>query len=767
MTQTKRILETVLEHTHMMAVYLDPQFNFIWVNRAYAKTCGHEPSYFPGKNHFDLYPHEENRVIFQKVVETGIPCVVEAKAFEFPDQPQRGVTYWDWSLSPVKEAGKGVLGLVFTLEEVTQRVRAERELRRSEDRFRLLVESAPAFIMLLQKGQYIFGNPASARMLGYEKPEELIGVKALDTIAPEFRDLVANRMKQIETGRHNSPVEVQFLRQDKTRVWTLTTSVHTQIDGVPTAIVVGQDNSERMEIEQNLLRARNQAQESEEKYRALIENSLEGVVILDLDGTILFANRAVLNALEISDPDQVVGRKVFEFIAPDSLEKVGQDFVNVLNGKDSYVSEYRCLTPAKKEFWLESIGKMIHYTGKSAILISLRNVTLRKKDEAERELMQAQLNQSRKMESIGRLAGGVAHDFNNMLGVIIGYADMSLQTISSDHPLHANILEISKAAERSATLTRQLLGFARRQTIAPRVLDLNQTVKGMRDMLQRLIGEEISLVWKPGENLDRVMIDPSQVDQILANLCVNARDAIEGSGTITVESENAAFDETFCRERPGFVPGHFVGLSVRDTGRGMDQETMDSIFEPFFTTKQLGRGTGLGLATVYGIVKQNKGFINVESAPGRGTCFRIFFPRQIDTGEVDSPAAAVETIRDGTGTILLVEDEPSILSMCALMLEGVGYRVLSAATPVEALNIAETYSGQIDLLMTDLIMPEMNGRQLADIMLKRYPKLKRMFMSGYSADVIAHHGVLDPGVHFISKPFSLRELSEKIQEVLG
>ena len=311
-----------------------------------------------------------------------------------------------------------------------------------------------------------------------------------------------------------------------------------------------------------------------------------------------------------------------------------------------------------------------------------------------------------------------------------------------------------------------MLAFARKQTVSPRVLDLNETIASMLKMLRRLIGEDIELVWLPADNLWKVRIDPSQIDQLLANLCVNARDAIDGVGEITIETQSVHLDVMYCNDHPGCVPGDYVQINISDSGAGMDRETQAHIFEPFFTTKGQGEGTGLGLATVYGIVKQNNGYISVYSELDHGTIFRIYLPRHVEKQEQLSTEDTLEPSQRGSETILLVEDEPTILNLGRRMLETLGYRVLTANTPGEAIEIAEGHAGQIDLLITDVVMPEMNGRDLARRLLFLYPNLKRLFMSGYTADVIAHHGVLDEGVHFVQKPFSMTTLSTRVRQAL-
>ncbi|OGR24102.1 MAG: hypothetical protein A2277_16605 [Desulfobacterales bacterium RIFOXYA12_FULL_46_15] len=386
--------------------------------------------------------------------------------------------------------------------------------------------------------------------------------------------------------------------------------------------------------------------------------------------------------------------------------------------------------------------------------------------KAHQQVMENQLRQAQKMEAVGRLAGGVAHDYNNMTNVIMGYADLALEKLNQSDPLYTDLLEIHEAGRRSMELTRQLLAFARCQAIAPRVLDINQAVKSMQKMLQRLIGEDIELIWYPGEPVWPVKIDPSQIDQILANLCVNARDAIKGVGKIIIETANTEFDEGYCAMNQGFIPGGFVKLAISDDGTGMDTATLNKIFEPFFSTKGIGRGTGLGLATVYGIVKQNNGFINVYSEPGRGTTFKIYLPR-IDGEAVEIRSRSGAKIVRGHGeTVLLVEDETANLKMVEKMLKELGYQVLAVDSPMKAIALAGHHPETIDLLLTDVIMPELNGHDLAIRLRDLVPGLRVLFMSGYTANVIIHRGVLDENVFLLQKPFTGKDLAEKIREVL-
>jgi CheY-like chemotaxis protein len=373
------------------------------------------------------------------------------------------------------------------------------------------------------------------------------------------------------------------------------------------------------------------------------------------------------------------------------------------------------------------------------------------------------------MESIGRLAGGVAHDFNNMLQAILGNAALALQA-APPAPVGEYLNEIRHSAERSADLTRQLLAFASRQTATPRVLDLNDTISGMLKMLVRLIGEDIHLQWAPGRAVWPIKMDPSQLDQILANLAVNARDAIGGVGTLTIETANITCREDDCEHGyRGCRRGDYATLTVCDTGSGMSEDTLSHIFEPFFTTKKPGQGVGLGLATVFGVVKQNRGFISVKSTPGHGATFVIGIPRAaIEHGAPTDPEPrpAALPLRRGSETILLVEDEKAILRLGEESLRRLGYRILAALTPQQAVDLARQHTEPIHLLITDVVLPEMNGRELALLMSSLHPEVRCLFMSGYTADVIAERGVLDEHVHFLQKPFTLDALAAAVRKVL-
>jgi two-component system cell cycle sensor histidine kinase/response regulator CckA len=398
--------------------------------------------------------------------------------------------------------------------------------------------------------------------------------------------------------------------------------------------------------------------------------------------------------------------------------------------------------------------------------VVLIDITARRTAEQEREDLREQLIQSQKLESIGRLAGGIAHDFNNMLAVILGNVDAADQQAVEDPLVRDSLLEIRGAAERAAALTRQLLAFARKQTVEPRVLDLNDAVTGSLKMLRRLLSEGILLDWRPGTSLWPVHMDPMQVDQILTNLCVNARSAISGAGHISIVTRNLTLDEAGCGRVPGLSRGDYVLLSVCDSGSGMDAATASRVFEPFFTTREFGQGTGLGLATVYGAVKQNGGHIVLDSHPGLGTTLTIYLPRYLGAEPIRGAVAATREPERGHETVLVVEDEPAVLDMITAMLEFQGYTVVATSSPNEAIRLVREKAVRIDVLLTDVVMPEMNGRTLVSQLEALHPHLKHVFMSGYPADLITDQGILEQGALFIQKPFSRTDLADGIQRAL-
>ncbi len=388
------------------------------------------------------------------------------------------------------------------------------------------------------------------------------------------------------------------------------------------------------------------------------------------------------------------------------------------------------------------------------------------RDVTQRKLLEEQFRQSQKMEAVGRLAGGVAHDFNNLLTIINGYAQLMLERVADDVTLRTHMGEILKAGNRATALTRQLLAFSRKQVLAPKVLDLNAALEGMQKMLRRLIGEDVELQVHAEEDLGQMKADPTQIEQVLLNLAVNARDAMPRGGVLVLETANADVDETYARSHPDARPGRYVMLSVSDNGDGMDAQTLSHIFEPFYTTKGLGKGSGLGLSTVYGIVRQSGGHVNVYSEVGVGTTFRVYFPRLDEAVSTVDEEVAERPVESGVETILLVEDEPGVRALAERTLQTHGYTVLSVGRPEDASEFCTRHDGTIHLLLTDVIMPGMNGKELWDRLKTECPEIRVLFTSGYTADAIARHGVLDEGVAFLPKPFTPRELLRKVRQTL-
>ncbi len=522
-----------------------------------------------------------------------------------------------------------------------------------------------------------------------------------------------------------------------------------------------------LEMQNEELRAAQaEIEAARERYFELYDLAPVGYCTLSEKGLILEGNLTAATLLGVARV-KLVGRPISRFILEDDQDVYYLHRKELLETGEPKECELRLVRSDGPLFWAHLTGTVARADdGATVCRYAISDVTRRKRAEEETSNLQIQLAQAQKIESVGRLAGGVAHDFNNMLGIILGYTELALHRVGADEPMQDDLEEIRKAAQRSADLTHQLLAFASKQTIAPRVLDLNLTAAGTLEMLTELIGEDIELEWKPEKDLWPVKMDDSQVDQIVTNLCLNARDAIAGVGRITVATRNVALDEEYSGHHGGVAPGEYAALTVSDDGCGMDSKTLLLVFDPYFTTKGLGKGTGLGLATVYGIVMQNHGAIDVDSQPGQGTTFKIYLPRHATGSKPRPEELPVKSKSSGKETILLVEDEPAILKMTTIMLEGGGYTVIAARSPSEAIRLAREHQGEIDLLLTDVVMPEMNGRDLADTLLSVYPGIRRLFMSGYTANVIARYGVLGKDEHFIQKPFSLKDLGRTLREVL-
>lgn len=534
----------------------------------------------------------------------------------------------------------------------------------------------------------------------------------------------------------------------------------------PGTTVFGILLKERLERQENIAAV----SESRETLKQILNTVPLGVFWKDTTGRYLGCNHIIASSAGFSRPDEIIGKTDLELPWPkEHSERYMADDCEVISSGKAKIQYTEPLLQADGEEIAIVTSKvpLVNQNGEIfGILGVVDNITALKKAEAEQNRLREQLYQTTKMESIWRLAGGIAHDFNNMLGVILGFTEMSMRLLDPSDPVYKHLQEVCRAAERSSELTRQLLAFTRKQKMNPALLDINKTIEGMLKILGRLIGENIKLVWKPEEKLGAIKIDPSQLDQILTNLCVNARESIGKAGQITIGTGAFHVDHSFCVNNPEAYPGDFIFLSVADNVRGGSESVVHKQFEPFSATSESGTDAGPGLATAYGIIKQNHGFIMVSSDPENGNCYKVFLPNYGQTKHEET--VHPEGLNNSTGfeTVLLVEDEEAILTITSMMLEAAGYHVITASSPLEAIKTAQNAQCKIHLLLSDVVMPGMNGKELAEKLNKLIPDLKCLFMSGYTADVIALQDLSEEGLNSLPKPFNSEELTRKVREVL-
>jgi len=636
--------------------------------------------------------------------------------------------------------------------EVILRKKTEAALKDSEKKYRALFNNAQValFRTRISDGKLMEINERYANMAGYPIVDDCM---AEFNAADAWVD-AAGRDKLVEKLKENGFVldyETQIIRRDKLAIWiNFSATIFPEQGYIEGSIV---DITKRKQAEERL-------QNSQQLLNEVGSIARIGGWEHDLITGEAIWTRETYNIVEIKSGPVPGPDEHLSYYAPKDREILEEAYRLSIETGEQFDLKLQASTASGRSIWVRVVGRPEYKDGTCVKMKGiLQNIT-------EQKNVEMQLQQAQKMESIGRLAGGIAHDYNNISSIIIGYSELALGQIKQEDPLYEDLVEILTAAKRSTDITRQLLAFARKQTIAPKVLDLNETIGSMLKMLRRLIGENIDLVWLPGAKAWPVKIDPSQVDQIIANIGVNARDAIADVGKVTIETQNISFDREYCADHAGFIPGDYLLLAVSDDGSGIDPDIMDKIFEPFFTTKGLGKGTGLGLSTVYGIVKQNNGFINVYSESKKGTTIKIYLPRhggQVVEAYYDNN---LEIPLSRGETVLLVEDDNSILKLGKRILEELGYIVLSSSSPLKAAELAVEKVGELNLLITDVIMPEMNGRELSEQLKSFRPDLKVLFMSGYTANVIAHRGVLDDDVFFMSKPFSKKDMALKVREVL-
>jgi PAS domain S-box-containing protein len=638
--------------------------------------------------------------------------------------------------------------------DITARKEADKQLRLQG---RTLEAAANAIVITDRDGIMVWVNPAFTRLTGYTA-EEMVGQNPRTLQSGQHdRSFYENLWKTILSGCVWRG-EVVNRRKDGslyTEEMTITPVLSTE-GSISHFIAVKEDISARKQAEEELRRA-------EEKYRHIFENAVIGIFQTTPDGRYLSLNPKLAHMYGNSSPEERmaevtdIGRQAY--VNP----SVREEFKRRVEEQGEVSGfEYQVYRKDGSKMWLlenaravrDSNGKTLYYEGTV-------------EDISEHKQLEDQFRQAQKMEAVGRLAGGVAHDMNNMLGVIIGYSELLRERFDPADPLARQLGEVKKAADRAASLTRQLLAFSRKQVLEPRILDLNGVVENLSKMLRRLIGEDVELVIKPHATPVLVKVDPGQMEQVLMNLAINARDAMPRGGKLVIETTPVHLDETYARQHVPVEPGSYVLLSVSDSGCGMNAKVLPHVFEPFFTTKEVGKGTGLGLSTVYGIVKQSGGYIWVYSEPDQGTTFKIYLPQASTTASPEIPqgeAAAAQA--RGSGTILLVEDEEALREVAQISLQSAGYTVLVAADGPTALEMARQHKGSVDLLLTDVIMPRMSGREVAEAVATERKNMKVLYMSGFTDDLVAQHGLLKAGVVLLQKPFTLTALLGKVREVL-
>ncbi len=604
------------------------------------------------------------------------------------------------------------------------------------------------------EGRVTEANQHFLDLVGYDR-DELLGLTIFDLTPPRWHELEKRLIdEQVRTRGYSDLFEKEYRRKDGRLVPVeLRVVLATDPEGLPMGMwAIVRDTSQRLAKEDALRR-----------FQISVDSSPDAVFWIDAQGRFPYVNEQACRSLGYSR-DELMRLHLWDIDAEFTREQWDPHWKRV---KKSGGARLERLHRRKDGtvFPVEIRSKNVVFDDQEHHVAYVRDISDRLSAERERQKLEAQLLQAQKMESVGRLAGGIAHDFNNMLGVILGYSELLKAKLAPYDPVIRDIELIQRAARRAQDITRQLLAFSRKQVFDPKILDINDLIGGFEDNLSRLIGEDIALKFFPGPDIAHVEFDPTQIEQILMNLAVNARDAMPQGGILTFETTHVSLDEAYCREHAGFMPGEFVQISVSDNGTGMDAETLAHIFEPFFTTKETGKGTGLGLATVYGIVKQGGGFINVYSEPDCGTTFKIYLPVSAGDAEPSRVAESQGSV-PGSETVFLVEDDDMVRTVTEESLRELGYTVLSAAGPEEALTLFAKHKDTVDLLVTDVVMPAMNGKDLYERLKTSRPDLKVLYMSGYTENVIVHHGVLDKGVQFISKPFTLLDLSGKVRAAL-
>ena len=657
----------------------------------------------------------------------------------------------------------GVNRVASVIQDITERKRTENALRESEMRYRALFEgSRDAIYITTREGEIVDANQSMLDLFGYGR-EEIIGLNARKTyVYPEDRKKF---QQEIEREGYVRDYEIKLRKKGGTEmVCLLTAAVRRANDGN----IVGYQGILRDITEHK--QVLNELHTEKQRFQTLSENAPFGMVMIDKDGSFRYINPQFRELFGYDSNDVPNGKTWFRKAYPDTSYRhdVISTWINDLESSNTGEKRSRTFTVTCKDGREKIINFIPVQLGTGENLIACEDITERKRAEQEKATLQEELRQSQKMEAIGSLAGGIAHDFNNLLTVISGNCQLSLLELREGDPMRGNIEEIKAATDRATSLTRQLLAFSRRQVLNMKVLDLNTIIKDLEKMLRRVIGEDIELATCLADDLGTVKTDPGWIEQVIMNLAVNARDAMPSGGKLTIETTNVELDESYAHSHMAAKPGRYVKLCVSDTGIGMTPEVREHIFEPFFTTKEKGKGTGLGLSTVYGIVKQSGGNICVYSEPGLGTTFKIYLPlpRVDESLEEMKGKATGEELTRGGETILVVEDEEDVRRLAVRLLERQGYKVLEASCGDDALVLSKERKDRIHMILTDVVMPGMNGHQLVDQLIPLHPKMKVLYMSGYTDNAIVHHGILEDGANYIQKPFTIDGLTRKMREVL-
>jgi two-component system cell cycle sensor histidine kinase/response regulator CckA len=651
------------------------------------------------------------------------------------------------------------------LNDITERKKIEEALKESEEKYRTILENIEdGYYETDLPGNLTFFNDSLCRMLGYSK-DEMMGMGNKQYTDEENRKKLFQAFNEVyRTGEPVKGFDWEVIRKDGAKVFgEVSVSLIKDSEGQPTGFRgIARDVTERKQSE-------NALQAEKQRFQLLLENAPFGMILIDKDGMFKYINPKFTELFGYDLKDAPHGREWFRKAYPDPAyrHQVIATWIDDLKSSEPGEKIPRIFTVTCKDGTEKIIRFITVQLESGECLESAEDITLLKRAEEEKAALAEQLRQSQRMEAIGRLAGGVAHDFNNLLTVIRGYSQLTLLELKEGDKLWGNIEEIQKATKRATELTQQLLAFSRRQIMDMKILDLNTLLQDLDKMLHRVIGEDIELVYRLAKDLGKVKIDPGQMEQVILNLAINSRDAMPGGGRLIIETKNMEIGKDFTSTHIGMAPGHYVMFSVSDTGVGMTPTVRERVFEPFFTTKEKSKGTGLGLSTVYGIVKQSRGNIWVYSEPGRGTLFKIYLPRVDESlKEIEEKVETIEILR-GSETILAVEDEEEVRTLVVRILREQGYTVIAAAHGEEAMRLAEEHRGNgIHLLLTDVVMPGMSGRELAEGLKLRYPGIKVLYMSGYTDDAIVHHGVIEEGINYIQKPFTLDSLARKLREVL-